>query len=218
MEMDDDAAEASSLCCDDNRCLHDGGSSACSSQSNTSSSSQAGFNSAMCRAVIREIALMGPAQCEEEVCCVLSCAAKAAGGQSEGDTKALQAAALEWTYRSLPVCRIAQCADNEEEFRAYQDGVGSYFALDACVPGCSDALVELQSIRHKAGIWFHYQRNAEPHSNGYNRNMTADIFTRRLDSSNTHALSLVLAARMLPDDTAGCRYFKLLVVVPVTEQ
>ena len=196
MELDDGAAEAPSPCGDDG-CLNQGDSSQCSSMPISSSSSNGGLSSVICQAVIRHFALMGPASSEEELCHVLSCAAKAAGGQSAEDVKTLKAAALEWTYRFLPVCRISQYADNEEEFAAYQSEVESYFALDTCTPGCADALAELQSVRHRAGCWFNYRPDAEPHSNGYNRNMPADIFTRRLDSSNTHALSLVLAARML---------------------
>ena len=160
MEIDDESAELPSFS-GDNRCLCNDDSSACFSNPISSSSSQAGFSSAMCRAVVCELALMGPVSGEGEVSYVLSCAANAAGGQPEEDIKALQAAALEWTYRSLSVCHIVQYADNEEEFTAYQDEVASYFALDTSTPGCSDALAELQSVRRKAGGWFNYWSNAE---------------------------------------------------------
>ena len=121
---------------------------------------------------------MGPVSGELEVRYVLSCAAKAAGGQSEEGSKTLQAAALEWAYRSLLVCQIAQYADNEDEFTTYQDEVVSYFALETHIPGCSDALAELQSVRRKAGCWFNYRHNAEPHSNGYTRKFTAATVQR----------------------------------------
>jgi P4 family phage/plasmid primase-like protien len=158
--------------------------------------------------VIRELALMGPAADQDRVCSIISCAAKAAGGQPEEGVKALQAAALEWAYRSLSVQDIVKYADDEKKFRAYQDVVTSSLKLDSCIPGSLDALAELQATRNQTGSWFGYQLDCQPHANGYYRNMPADSFTRRLNPLCSHGLSVVLAARHLwPGELAQLKHF-----------
>jgi P4 family phage/plasmid primase-like protien len=147
--------------------------------------------------VVREFALLQPAADEEDLRYILELAAKAAGGQTEDCVKALQGAALEWSYRSLSVRQIAKYADSEEQFRAYQDEVTSFFVPDTRLPGCLDALAELQTARLSAEGWWKHEVEAEPYSNAYGKSMTADDFLRRVDTNSTHALSLVLAARLL---------------------
>lgn len=180
-------------------CIGDQDASDCASEAASSSTSSKTdpLLSSLPRQIIRELALMPKAANEAEVHCTLSLAAQAAWGQTEDVREALEASALEWVYRSLSVRQIAKYANKEELFRAFQGKVRLYFALETCISGCLDALAKLRSARLNADDWFRYRPGAEPYSNGYNRNMAADVFTRRLDPDSTHALSLVLAARIL---------------------
>ena len=83
--------------------------------------------------VVRELALMPPVADEADWNYTLKLAARAAGEQSEDGIKALQAAALEWSYRCLTVHQIAKYDKNEELFKAYRDKVASFFEPGTCM-------------------------------------------------------------------------------------
>jgi hypothetical protein len=72
-------------------------------------------------AVIREFALMGPIANRDDMYNILSWAAEAAGGlQSEKGMAALRAAALEWSYRCLDACKLAEYAESQGPVSASQ--------------------------------------------------------------------------------------------------
>ena len=77
--------------------------------------------------VVRELALIHPVADEADRDCILERAAWAAGEQPEDCIKALQAAALEFSYRSLNVPQITKYAEDKKLFRVHQHKVMSFF-------------------------------------------------------------------------------------------
>jgi len=172
---------------------HDHSASACLSNTTLSSSSATGPNSAMLRAVICELALMGPVSTLEEASSVLSWASKAAGGHMQGHClESLVSAASEWLSRSFDV--------GSKEFDNALDSVD--FAQDLSVAGCTASLVQLKKARLSRPDWIAFRKDTVPLSNGYVKEMTIDTFVQNIDPHATvHVRSLVLAARLLwPDE------------------
>jgi hypothetical protein len=149
-------------------------------------------------AVIRELALMGPAADIDDAWQILRYSAEAAAvrEQSEGGAEeALQAAAFEWVCRTKGFLLEA----TTEEVTTLQDEVAALFVLHASVGRCSaaDVLAKLRSARYSKKDWIKFCASTSPVSNGYTSTMTAEHFIQAVNPEHTDALSMVLAARLL---------------------
>lgn len=192
MELDnDDAAGPSALLGNDDGRLHDS-ASVCPSKTMSTSGSATESRSSMNSAVIRELALTGPVETEEEARAVLSLASKAAGGQiHEHSGASLVSAKIQWLSRSF--------APGSDSFMyAFE----SADVVQDDVAGCMVSLTQLRKIRWSMPDWIAFRESTVPLSNGYVKDMSLETFVKNVDpKTTTHVRSIILAARLLwPDE------------------